>query len=135
MLRGDSRLTDQSRPGARSLWSRVRFSIRGLIVLVLAIGCGLGWIVHDARVQRDAVAAIQSTGGQATYDWEDHDGITDTGLTHLRRLTAIEFLDLGRTRITDEGLVHLKRMKSLRRLILAGTQIEGQGLICGFGQH
>jgi hypothetical protein len=45
-------------------WRRfLRFSVRGLIVLVLVVGAGLGWIVHPAHVQRDAVAAITMAGG------------------------------------------------------------------------
>jgi hypothetical protein len=53
---------------------RPRLSIRALIVLVLAIGVGLGWIVHRARVQRLAVAAIEQAGGKVEYDWQwtDH---------------------------------------------------------------
>ena len=52
-------------------WRRfLRFSVRGLIVLVLVIGGLLGWIVRSARIQREAVAAIQKAGGGVTYDWE-----------------------------------------------------------------
>ena len=40
-------------------WRRfLRLSVRGLIVLVLVIGAGLGWLVRSAHIQRDAVAAI-----------------------------------------------------------------------------
>ena len=44
--------------------------MRGLIVLVVIIGAGLGWIVREAHVQRDAVEAIRKAGGSVTYDWE-----------------------------------------------------------------
>jgi Leucine-rich repeat (LRR) protein len=51
-------------------WRRyLRFSVRGLIILVLVIGAGLGWIVREAQVQRDAVAAINKAGGSVEYDW------------------------------------------------------------------
>ena len=60
----------QSEPISRP-WRRfLRFSVRGLIVLVLVIGGWLGWIVRSARIQREAVAAIKSIGGIVTYDWE-----------------------------------------------------------------
>ncbi len=49
---------------------RLRISVRGLIVLVLIIGAGLGWIVNGARIQREAVAAIRRDGGVVLYDWE-----------------------------------------------------------------
>jgi hypothetical protein len=57
-------------------WRRLAFrlSIRAMILLVMAIGGGLGWIVHRARTQRLAVAAIERAGGKVEYDWEwtDH---------------------------------------------------------------
>jgi internalin A len=59
-----------SRPWRRFL----RLSVRGLIVLVLVLGVWLGWLVHSARIQRDAVAAIKSAGGRVSYDWEWNNG-------------------------------------------------------------
>ena len=41
-----------------------------MIVLVLVIGAGLGWIVRSARIQREAVAAITMDRGSVYYDWE-----------------------------------------------------------------
>ena len=62
-------MTDQAKP-VRRPWQRfLRFSVRGLIVLVLVIGAGVGWLVRSARIQRDAVAAIQNAGGSVSYDW------------------------------------------------------------------
>jgi hypothetical protein len=40
------------------------------MVLVLVLGCGLGWVAHRARVQREAVAAIERAGGKVFYDWQ-----------------------------------------------------------------
>jgi hypothetical protein len=57
-----------SRPWRRFL----RFSVRGLIVLVLVIGAGLGWLVRSALMQRDAVAAIQKNRGWVRYYWRDY---------------------------------------------------------------
>ncbi len=48
----------------------LRLSVRGLIILVLFIGLWLGWLVRCARVQLDAVAAIEHAGGKVAYDWE-----------------------------------------------------------------
>jgi hypothetical protein len=50
--------------------SYLRFSVRGLIVVVLVVGAGLEWIVHQAHVQRDAAAAIKNSGGSVQYDSE-----------------------------------------------------------------
>ena len=61
-------------------WRRfLRFSVRGLIVLVLVIGAGLGWIVREAHIQRDAVAAIKKAGGSVKYDWEWSEWEVDSG--------------------------------------------------------
>ena len=49
-------------------WRRVRISLRGLMVVVLVIGGGLGWVMQRARVQREAVAAIRRAGGSVLYD-------------------------------------------------------------------
>ena len=54
----------------RSFRKFLRFGVRGLIVLVLVVGAGLGWIVRQAHIQRDAVAAIKEAGGSVRYDWE-----------------------------------------------------------------
>ena len=59
-----------SRPWRRFL----RFSVRGMIVLVLVTGGWLGWVVRSARIQREAVAAIEKAGGSVDYDWEWTDG-------------------------------------------------------------
>ena len=64
-----------SRPGVAIL----RFSVRGLIVLVLLIGCWMGWLVRSARIQRDAVAAIKDAGGTVSYEWEWSDGMATAG--------------------------------------------------------
>src|SRR3954447_14729317 len=55
----------------RSCWQRpgVRLGVWALIV-VLLVGGGLGRVVHRARIQRDAVAAIVRGGGKVLYDWE-----------------------------------------------------------------
>jgi len=60
-----------SRPWRRFL----RFSVRGLIVLVLVMGAGFGWIVRSARIQREAVAAIRRGGGTVSYEWEQKGGL------------------------------------------------------------
>ena len=62
----------QVKPGRKR--RRLRLSIRALIVLVLITGGGLGWVVHRARVQRLAVAAIEGHGGKVYYDWQYRHG-------------------------------------------------------------
>ena len=48
-----------------------------MMVLVLVIGIGSGWLargIRSAQIQRDAVVAIQKAGGFVLYDWEWSDG-------------------------------------------------------------
>lgn len=57
---------------ARRMRSRfvVRFSLRVMMILVLVVGGGLGWIVRHARIQREALAGVKRAGGTAWYDWQ-----------------------------------------------------------------
>lgn len=58
-------------------WYRVRISLRAMIILVVVVGCSLGWIVYRARVQREAVNAVMRPDGRGTtvsYNWEYKDG-------------------------------------------------------------
>ncbi len=41
------------------------------MIIVLVLGCGFGWVVRRAHIQRDAVAAVVKGGGRVWYDWED----------------------------------------------------------------
>ena len=59
-----------ARPPTRWHRRHLRFSLRALIVFVLVTGGWLGWTVHRARVQREAVAAIVKASGAVVYDWE-----------------------------------------------------------------
>ncbi len=72
-------MPDQPLPASRQ--HRFRFRVRDLILLVLVFGASLGWMVRSARIQRDAVAAIESAGGSVYYDWQwtpgDHWALAD----------------------------------------------------------
>ena len=57
----------------RAGWRRrlpFRLSLRPLMVLVLIVGGVLGWVGYRARVQRQAVAAIERAGAKAFYDFQ-----------------------------------------------------------------
>ena len=70
----DSSMATEAEPVSRP-WRRfLRFSVRGMIVVVLLVGGWLGWLVRSARIQREAVAAIQQAGGSVYYDWEWRSG-------------------------------------------------------------
>ena len=54
----------------RPWWRYLRLSVRGLMLVVLAVGGCLGWWLHLAGVQRQAVAAIRGAGGRVRYEWD-----------------------------------------------------------------
>jgi Leucine-rich repeat (LRR) protein len=143
---GRGEMPDQSLPKSPRRW--LRFSIRGLIALVLVSGVGLGWAVSNARIQRDAVAAITKAGGSVMYEWEpigkpwaprwlvDLIGVdlfgdvtyvwlprtaTDSVIEHVGNLGQLESLTIWS--LSDAGLANLKRLNKLTNLTLYGPQI------------
>jgi Leucine rich repeat/Leucine Rich repeat len=65
----------RSRESRSRRWRRwLRFSVRALLIAVLVIGCAMGWLARTARIQREAVAAIQKGGGVPRYNWEFANG-------------------------------------------------------------
>ena len=72
----ESRVTVSGKPSkaVELLRKRLRLSLGAMMIVVLGIGCVLGWVAHRAHVQRDAVAAIttlrRNTRGSVYYDWQ-----------------------------------------------------------------
>jgi hypothetical protein len=58
----------RSRTATRRRW--LQFSLRGLLALLTVFAIWLGVIVNRAREQREAVKAIEATGGIVQYDWQ-----------------------------------------------------------------
>jgi internalin A len=126
-------------PASRPWRRYLRVSVRGLIVLVLVIGAGLGWIVHQAHVQRDAVAAIERAGGEVMYDWQWKGGRPDpngkpgwpkwlvdlVGVDYLGHVSVV----VGKG-LSDAELLHIGRLDRLdRRLNLNDSSITDAGLM------
>ena len=141
-------------------WRRLlRFSVRGLIVLVLVIGAGLGWLVRSAHIQRDAVATIKGADSSVYYDWEwnyreytrwaprwlvdlvgvdyfDHVAVvslpetpTEAMLINVSSLTQVQDLSFNGSSIGDAGLEHLNGLNNLSDLNLRNTKVSDAGLI------
>ena len=117
-----------AKPSSRP-WRRfLRFSVRGLIVLVLVVGAGLGWIVRQAHIQRDAVAAIRRAGGEVEYDCYWSNGrrvlggepraprwlIDLIGGDYFHHITKVEFLSPASA--TDAKLAHVGGLSQLQLL-------------------
>jgi hypothetical protein len=123
-------------------WRRyLRFSVRGLIVVVLVVGAGLGWIVHQAHVQRDAVAAIKKAGGSVYYDWEWRIGkpipggrpwapswlVDLIGPDYFGHVTHVTLR--GPPGPTDATLAHVGRLTRLQALLDDSSSASDTGLV------
>jgi Leucine-rich repeat (LRR) protein len=118
-------------------WRRfLRFSVRGLIALVLVIGVWLGWIVRQAHIQRDAVAAIWRTRGNIHYDWEWSNGnplpdgkpwaprwlVALIGVDYFGRVTAVDLRSFRRPK--DVTLADVRRLIRLHELYVNSPSVS-----------
>jgi hypothetical protein len=116
-------------------------SVRGLLLLILVIGCGLGWIARVIRLgqdQRSAVAAIYQAGGWVVYDteWDDHSKqwigkprwprwiVDQIGVDYFGNVVFANLHDRG----TDNLLAHVGRLKHLKQLHRPGFAVTDAGL-------
>ena len=118
----------------------LRFSVRGLIVVVLVIGAGLAWIVRQAHIQRDAVAAIENAGGSVSYNWEWTYGnipwrakprhtkwLADLiGVDYVYHVTTVT-LSSPRT-ASNVAMSQIGRLTQLEQLSLHDTFLTDEGL-------
>jgi hypothetical protein len=128
-----------------SPWRRyLRFSVRGLIVVVLVFGGWLGWTVRSARIQREAVAAITNARGHVTYDWRWSKGksipggkpwapswpVDLMGVDYFAHVTLVVV-----SGATDAELVQVGRLTRVQSLSLHGSCITDAGLSHLNGLH
>jgi Leucine-rich repeat (LRR) protein len=98
----------------------------GLMLVAATVGC--------SGEQEAAVAEIEKLGGKVTDTRPvvnvDLTGTqeTDAGLEHVKGLTSLESLRLGRSKVSDAGLANLKELTNLQWLDLTDTQITNAGL-------
>lgn len=118
---------------------RVRLTVRLLLVLVLVIGCFLGWLAQTARTQRLAVARIKQLGGSVLYDFQRVPGVPTNkmeprGPRWLRRLIGDErFQEVVQVNLTGldlrgVNLACLEDFPELRALELTCAEIGDSGL-------
>ena len=124
-------------------WRRfLRFGVRGLIVLVLVIGAGLGWTVRPAHVQRYAVAAIRKAGGSVSYNSEfsieKYLPAGQTGaLSSLVNLVGIDYFGHVTeacaynmsAATSDEVMSQVGRLAQVQSLGLSDSAVSDAGLV------
>ena len=148
-------MTGSRPPKPKRRW--YQFSLRSLLVFVLAAGLGLGLLgrrIRQVQEQRKPVIELQKLG--ATVEYQETEGglsnallrnlvgdealpvveiyflrteVTDAGLVHLKGMRSLEVVDLRCTQVSDAGLVHLKGMRSLEVVDLRSTQVSDAGLV------
>ena len=110
------------RPKSRRRW--LRLSVRGLVILVLLICCWLGWEVHQAQVQREAVAAIRRVNGNVEYNLDPSRSpawlkwLADRlGLDYVSHVIHVDLVGVGpdgpSTGAELDQVVHLKQIEQL----------------------
>jgi len=76
------------------------------------------WLLDNVGVDYFTSAELLSCGTE----------VTDGSLEHLKGLTTLQTLSLGRTQVTDAGLKHLKGLTALQVLWLGGTHVTDAGV-------
>ena len=136
--RASSAMSVQAVPRSRRRW--LRTSVRGLIILVMVIGGGLGWIVKSARIQREAVVAINSARGGVTYDWQISNGrynrtakpwapgrlIELIGIDYFCHVTHVRVSWSARP--VDTTMAHIGRLSRLQRLNISNQSLTDVGM-------
>jgi hypothetical protein len=114
------------------------------MVVVLITGGVLGWVIHRARVQREAVAAIRRSGGSVTYRHQSMP--RSSGMPSWPRWAAeilgVDYFDDVRSVYLEfkesdlvAELAHVGRLRRLEELYLASSQVTDAGLasLAGLG--
>jgi Leucine-rich repeat (LRR) protein len=119
----------------------LRFSVRGLIVVVLVIGAGLGWIVREAHIQRDAVAAIKKSGAGVAYSWAWRDGNNIPGGEPWAPRWLVDFIGVDyfshvtvvvchyKPGAPDAAIAEIGRLTQLEHLNLSASPVTDAGLV------
>jgi hypothetical protein len=146
-------------PSKPPWWRYLRLSVRGLMLVVLAVGGCLGWWMHLAHVQRQAVAAIRAAGGSISYEWyvpgdpskpgwrrwvAEHVDVDLTSnvvyarlsprcgeaeLAQVAKFDHLEHLYADGANVTDASMPSLGRLTRLRFLDLENCPITDSALV------
>jgi hypothetical protein len=132
---------EEPRPVPRRRRAFFLVSVRGLLVLILIIGCALGLIARIARtgaLQHRAVAAIYQAGGWVVYDTEWDQRVNTSawtprwpkwlvdrvGVDYLGNVVFVNLHDRG----TDQVLAQVGRLRHLKQLHRPGFAVTDRGL-------
>jgi hypothetical protein len=128
-------MPDPSSPRCRR--QRLHVTVRTMMTLVLIVGAGLGWIVHRAQVQRQAVAVIREAGGSVIYEsqlrtfssgkpWWPKWVTEILGIDYFDDVNTV-YLEFKESDLAPE-LVHIGRLSRLDMLSLTASRVTDAGL-------
>jgi hypothetical protein len=123
---------DQANGKTGSCWRIARLSVRGLLGIVLVTGAALGWVVHRAHVQRNAVAAIRGAGGTVDYKgpWTNREPDPNCAARWVQSVVeylGVDYVDtVSKVDISggwgsDTELVEIGDLTSLKELSASGS--------------
>jgi hypothetical protein len=124
---------------------RFQFSVRSVLVFLLAVSLPLGWFAWEmqrARRQGEAVDRILAVDGGVHYDYEydengEWSGGEPTAANWLRTLLGDCFFSdvqsaepgfFGPNQFDDEDMRHIADLPNLRYLDVASTEVTDAGL-------
>lgn len=132
----------------------LRYSLRALLLLTAGIGGAIGWTIHEARQQGNALAALEweaccafvvedrgppsileifrwllgDTQPRNVIGVVAHSRFAEADLIHLYGLKHLEYLTVIDAPITDDGLAQLRGMTQLAELNLLNTHVTDAGV-------
>src|SRR5258708_109501 len=111
----------------------IRFSLRGLLLLMLIISVALGWTIRLARQQSIAVAALEALGCKIEYvDYDSDD--TPTFLERVRKLLGddkwsnVVVVDGDDSQLNDKSMIHFQALPQVSDVRLNNTAVTDAGL-------
>ena len=116
---------------------RFQFSIRSLLVLIVAVAVPCSWFsceMKKARQQREAVQGIVTLGGGVVSDYERSFFSTQQAPAWLRQLFGDDFFRdvvgvyLDEPRVKDADLEYVEGLARLQELRLYNSQITDAGI-------
>jgi Leucine-rich repeat (LRR) protein len=128
----------------RKPWRRrLRVSVRSLTIVVLVVGCTLGWAVRSTRIQKEAVKAIRQARGGVTYGSQylggtlyDFSGkpwwcprwlVKQIGIDYVDSPVQVVFSN-DTSKCTDLIVAQVAKLGRPEWLVLSGNKITDAGI-------
>ncbi len=83
--------------------------------------------MHKSKVTGPGLVSLEGLSSLRFLDHKDSAGVGDDGAEHLNKLSSIQTLGLGGTKVTDAGLARLHGLKRLGRLVV-GRGVTDAGI-------